>query len=63
MKFPSLSSVRWMCAVVLAFGSLLAFGWGEGIWTGRWQPSDAGRLAAAKLKDVPMQIGAWEGAD
>lgn len=49
--------------VSLSLAVLLAYSWAEGVWTGRWQPADTARLAAAKLKDVPMIIGAWQGTD
>lgn len=57
------ATIRWGLAVLAALGGLLAYGWAEGIWTGRWRPTDAGRRAAAKLKDVPLMIGGWQGAD
>lgn len=61
--FQSLTAMRGVLAVLLALGALLAYGWAEGVWTGRWRPSNAGREAASKLKDVPLQVGAWQGLD
>lgn len=59
----SLNILRSMVAAAVALAALLAYGWAEGMWTGRWQPTGAGRRAATKLKDVPRQIGVWEGSD
>ncbi len=58
-----MKSLFWFLIVLAAVGLLLGYSWAEGQWTGRWNPSDASRLAAAKLKTVPLSIGDWEGQD
>jgi len=40
---------------------LVATGVVHGLWTERWRPSDALEQAAARLADVPLQIGDWQG--
>jgi hypothetical protein len=47
----------------LALPILVGFGIVEGVWTNRWQLSDATRVAAARLADVPARVGDWEGED
>ena len=40
-----------------------SFGVAEGLWTGRWAPSEVLDRAAARVADVPRSLGEWEGAD
>jgi hypothetical protein len=42
-------------AVVLSSGAL------HGVWTNRWAPSGALERAAARLTDLPMTLGDWDG--
>jgi hypothetical protein len=44
-------------------GLLLAvsFGVAEGTWTSRWRPDDELNRAAARLANVPLTFGEWEG--
>ncbi len=45
-------------------GVLLAvsFGVAEGLWTGRWRTDDDVKGPAARLANVPMTFGEWEGS-
>ncbi len=54
-----LPAAGWILSLIVATGTLLAYGYAEGVWAGRWQPSDASRRAAERLKDVPLVIGSW----
>jgi hypothetical protein len=60
-RLPAFSG--WTSAVMAAVGLLAAYTWAEGVWTGRWNPSDAPRAVAARLKQIPRAIGAWDGED
>jgi hypothetical protein len=42
---------------------LLATGLVHGIWTERWQPSEALEQAAARVGRLPLDIGDWQGSD
>jgi hypothetical protein len=46
--------------VLIALLSAVSFGVAEGIWSGRWR-ADAVNAAAARLADVPLTFGEWEG--
>jgi hypothetical protein len=48
-------------ALFVAFGFVLASGMVHGLWTSRWQQSEGLRSAVARLEDVPMTIGEWQG--
>lgn len=50
-------------ATVFGFALLLAYGWAEGRWTGRWQQSNASKVAASRLKHIPLTVGSWVSAD
>lgn len=58
-----MKSIVWWGAVFGALAVTLGYAWGEGLWTGRWRPSDVAPLAAARLNTVPLSVGDWEGAD
>jgi hypothetical protein len=47
----------------VALLATVAFGVAEGIWAGRWSPSDDLDRAAARVADVPRVVGEWEGTD
>src|ERR1700675_4701344 len=49
----------WLTALTL----LLTAGLMHGLWTERWQPSTALAEAAARVHDVPLEIGDWQGED
>jgi hypothetical protein len=40
---------------------VLAYGIGAGLWTDRWGRSEAPAQAAARLRDVPLSVGPWQG--
>lgn len=42
---------------------ILASGLAHGVWTGRWRSSAELQAAAAKLANVPMDYGDWQGQD
>src|SRR5262249_57881511 len=42
---------------------LLAAGVVHGTWTQRWRPSQELHAAAARLNDVPLRVGDWQGRD
>ncbi len=44
-------------ALVLVLGPAVV----HGLWTQRWQPSPAVETAAARLADVPLAFGDWQG--
>lgn len=56
-------SFLWFVTILLSAGFMLAYGWAEGHWTGRWHPSNLSHLAAEKLKSVPMSVGDWQSRD
>ncbi len=49
----------WISAWLLA----ISFGFGEGLWTGRWAHSDVLDVAAKQLGKLPKTIGEWESTD
>jgi hypothetical protein len=51
--------VPWITALTL----LVAAGTVHGLWSDRWRPSDALEAAAARLEQVPIDIGDWQGKD
>jgi hypothetical protein len=40
---------------------VVAFGLAEGLWANRWQKSEAAEHAAARLAEVPLAVGDWQG--
>lgn len=48
---------------IIALALLVPYGIAEGLWTNRWQLSDAVAHAVARLDGVPRVLGAWEGHD
>ena len=50
-------------AVIIAFAFLISSGLVHGIWTERWQKSEALESACARVEQVPLVIGAWQGTD
>src|SRR5437763_955556 len=53
---------RWMFAALAAAG-LVGAGIVHGFWTDRWTASADVEEAAARLSDVPVRFGDWDGAD
>jgi hypothetical protein len=49
--------------VLTAFALLALSGLAHGLWTGRWQPSDARDEALARVGRVPLTAGNWKGHD
>ncbi|MBM4070087.1 MAG: exosortase-associated EpsI family protein [Planctomycetes bacterium] len=49
--------------LLLAIGLVAGYGVVEGRWTHRWQASAAVRLAAERLKSVPLHVGDWRGEE
>jgi hypothetical protein len=47
--------------LITALPLLLAVGLAEGFWTNRWGSSAELEAAAARLADVPLNVGEWEG--
>jgi hypothetical protein len=47
--------------VLTAIPVAIAFGIVEGIWTNRWTHDEATEAAVARLADVPLKVGPWEG--
>jgi hypothetical protein len=54
--------MRWISAGAASL-ALLAAGLVHGFWTDRWATSTALNGPVARLADVPMQIGDWEGSE
>jgi len=50
-----------MLPILAALPLVVAYGLGEGLWTGRWHRDAALDRAVARLENVPMQIGDWQG--
>ncbi len=48
-----------IAAILLILGTGLA----HGLWTGRWHVSEVIQQAAARLDQVPMNVGSWKGED
>jgi hypothetical protein len=44
-----------------ALGLLLVGGLVHGFWTGRWTTSEAATEAAARLRQIPLTVGDWQG--
>lgn len=49
--------------LLAALPLVILYGLWEGQWTNRWNQSDELERAAARLKNVPMTIGDWQGKD
>jgi hypothetical protein len=49
--------------VVLAVGLVAAFAVLEGLHSNRWGTTEDVRLAAEKLKGIPIQFGTWQGTE
>src|SRR5262245_10682764 len=47
--------------ILLAAGLLALDGYVYGLWTNRWQTSQAIPAAVARLDQVPMAFGDWQG--
>jgi hypothetical protein len=47
--------------VVLGVAAVIACGVVHGYWTDRWNPATETHEAAARLNDLPLTIGDWEG--
>ena len=47
--------------VLIAIPVVVSFGFAEGLWMHRWTPQSDLKLAAARLAEVPMSVGEWEG--
>lgn len=50
-----------MLPVLMAIPVVVSFGLAEGVWMHRWKPLPDLELAAARLAQVPMPVGEWEG--
>jgi hypothetical protein len=53
--------MRHAAPVLLGALVLLAYGVAQGVWTDRWHTSRALQEAQAKLDQVPLRVGPWEG--
>src|SRR5581483_9756520 len=53
---------RWYYAVTASL-LLVATGVVHGFWTDRWVADTRLSAAAARLDDIPMQVGEWVGSD
>lgn len=49
--------------IVVAVPAVLIAGYVHGRWTDRWMPSRAVELAVARLNNVPIKFGPWQGHD
>jgi hypothetical protein len=49
--------------VLTAVALLAVSGLAHGLWTGRWQRSDALDVALARVGHVPLTVGSWKGHD
>src|SRR5579864_1510783 len=49
----------WLTTMTL----LLSVGLVHGLWSERWQSSEALATACARVGDVPLEIGDWQGKD
>jgi hypothetical protein len=47
--------------MLLLFVVVIGSGIAHGVWSGRWNISDDLERAAARLSDVPMTVGDWDG--
>jgi hypothetical protein len=52
--------MRWLFAGLASVG-LIATGLVHGFWTERWRPAPATAAAAARLDEVPLAVGDWQG--
>lgn len=50
-----------LLSVLLLFVVVLGSGIAHGVWSGRWNVSDGPARAAARLSEVPMTVGDWDG--
>jgi hypothetical protein len=50
-----------LLSVLLLFIVVLGSGIAHGVWSGRWNVSDGPERAAARLAEVPMTVGDWDG--
>jgi hypothetical protein len=48
---------------VIVFAAVLVAGVVPGLWTGRWEPTTDLEAAAARMAQVPLVVGDWEGQD
>lgn len=49
--------------LLVAFFLVTGAGLLHGLWSDRWQASDAPEIAAERLRAVPMTFGDWQGTD
>lgn len=47
--------------LLLLLAGVAGSGIAHGLWSGRWNVSDGAERAAARLPDVPLTIGDWDG--
>jgi hypothetical protein len=52
--------VKWLAALTASV-ALVATGLVHGFWTDRWQPPADVAAAAARLDEVPLEVGPWKG--
>ncbi|MBL8798794.1 MAG: exosortase-associated EpsI family protein [Planctomycetia bacterium] len=48
---------------LVAFAIVTGAGLLHGLWSDRWQASDAPEVAAERLRSLPLTIGDWEGTE
>jgi hypothetical protein len=53
--------MRRVLPLLAALLLLIAYGVAEGLWTNRWQLSKAVEEATARLRNVPLRVGDWQG--
>jgi hypothetical protein len=58
-----MNAIRRGLPIVAVFGVALVSGIVPGIWSDRWANADALTTAAAKLENVPLTLGDWDGQD
>jgi hypothetical protein len=56
------SVLRHNLPVLIALVLAASFGVAEGIWTSRWRPDSELNSATARLANVPLTFGDWEGS-
>jgi hypothetical protein len=47
----------------LAISAIVASGVVHGYWTGRWDAADNAERSAARLRQLPLRLGDWQGQD
>lgn len=47
--------------VAVVFAGVFGFGVAHGVWTDRWKLTNEPEASAARLQDVPLNVGEWQG--